>query len=768
MQNDNDFPQGTFFGIPDDQDQETETRLKACREALNLRLTTWLPALFAHLDESLQRLSLGTESGSPGADAFNTMRDLRQQQEAIQLEVKDQILAGLDHLRQAKPKNETEWDYADELELVEEAELEESLVLAALISRVEQHHNARLVTLNRRFTSLRPDCHFNNQNNPLAPAAICHAFRNALKAAKIPHRSRLLTYRLIERPLLDFLQELSQEIDLCLEQVETPPVAASRRRTQPAMATLREDGLQRPGEGPRLSRGDEGEETENVRPVGSDTSITGYRHGERDPFPLLSTLLHQRRNQARTAAPDPTSRETPEPISTEELLHALTRLQQRYSSLGLTNGEAIRRAGRHIQGELNPLLRLQTSSQRMRCLAEQDLDILDVISMMFDFLLEDRNIPYAMKSLLSRLQIPVIKATLSDIGFFRSKDHPVRRVLNNLSQLATTWSDDGDRSEDSLFGRIETWVNRLIMESGRNSDSFRQLDLELLAYMERERTNAIATEERTCQIGRGKEQLRLARRQVGWEIESRLLDHPDIPEPLQFLIRDAWRDVLLLAHLRAGPEGEAWHKALRVLDNLLWSVEIKTNQEDRQRLLHLIPDLLVELRAGLKGIAYDPHKMTEMLKELQKRHISCLRGSRSTVQGDDPGGGVEPKQGYPGASSAIGSVEPVSLESSTLTEPLGIGHWIEIIEISGQRTRAKLAWKSDACDIYIFVNRKGVQVAELSAKELGSLLEKGKAEILKEVDIPIVERSIVAMMKTLRETGEAIQPIGSWPSAQDK
>jgi len=131
-----------------------------------------------------------------------------------------------------------------------------------------------------------------------------------------------------------------------------------------------------------------------------------------------------------------------------------------------------------------------------RSLAEQDLDILDVIGMMFDFLLEDRNIPYAMKSLLSRLQIPVIKATLSDIGFFRSKDHPVRRVLNNLSQLATTWSDDGDRSEDSLFGRIETWVNRLIMESGRNSESFRHLDLEILAYMEREQTNALATEER--------------------------------------------------------------------------------------------------------------------------------------------------------------------------------------------------------------------------------------------------------------------------------
>lgn len=766
MQND-DFPRGTFFGIPDDQDQETKTRLRACRETLNLRLTTWLPALFAHLDEALQKLSMGPESGSLGADAFDAMRDLHHQRETIELGVKDRILAGFEHLRQAKPRDEAEWDYTYELQLVEEAELEESLILASLISRVEQHHRAQLVTLNRRFTSLRPDCRFDNQNNPLAPAAICHAFRSTLKAASLPRRSRLLIYRLLERPLLDFLQELSQEIDIHLEQTEALSIAARRRRTQPVTATIREDG-RRPGEGPRLSRGGGGERIGGSRPAGFGTPSNGKGSEERDPFPLLSALLHQRRNQARAAAPYPASRETLEPISTEELLHALTRLQERYSSLGLTNGEAIRRAGRRVQGELNPLLRLQTSSQRTRCLAEQDLDILDVIGMMFDFLLEDRNIPYAMKSLLSRLQIPVIKATLSDIGFFRSKDHPVRRVLNNLSQLATTWSDDGDRSEDSLFGRIETWVNRLIMESGRNSESFRQLDLEILAYMEREQTNALATEERTCQIGRGKEQLRLARRQVKWEIESRLADHPDIPEALRFLIQDAWRDVLLLAHLRAGPEGEAWHKSLRVLDDLLWSVEIKTTQEERQRLLHLIPDLLIELRAGLKGIAYDPHKMTEMLKELQKRHISCLRGSRSTLQGGDSGDGTEPKTGPPGGPPLVKSAEPAFPGGAALSEPLGIGHWIEIVEASGQRTRAKLAWKSEACDIYIFVNRKGVQVAELSTKELGSLLEKGQAEILREVDIPIVERSIVAMMKTLKETGEAIQAFGGEPSVQDE
>ena len=69
-----------------------------------------------------------------------------------------------------------------------------------------------------------------------------------------------------------------------------------------------------------------------------------------------------------------------------------------------------------------------------------------------------------MKALLLRLQIPMAKIAIVDHSFFRNKAHPARRLLNNLGDMAFRWSDDGDRSANSWYGRIESYVNRVLME----------------------------------------------------------------------------------------------------------------------------------------------------------------------------------------------------------------------------------------------------------------------------------------------------------------
>ena len=94
-------------------------------------------------------------------------------------------------------------------------------------------------------------------------------------------------------------------------------------------------------------------------------------------------------------------------------------------------------------------------------LNQVDQDVIDVIGMLFDFILDDRNVPDAMKALLGRLQIPMLKVAVLDRSFFGNKQHPARRLLNTLARAAMGWVDDGDRSPKSLYGRIETAVSRI-------------------------------------------------------------------------------------------------------------------------------------------------------------------------------------------------------------------------------------------------------------------------------------------------------------------
>ena len=49
---------------------------------------------------------------------------------------------------------------------------------------------------------------------------------------------------------------------------------------------------------------------------------------------------------------------------------------------------------------------------------------------MFDFVSADRQLPDAIKALLGRLQIPVLKAAMLDKEFFSRRKHPARLLVN--------------------------------------------------------------------------------------------------------------------------------------------------------------------------------------------------------------------------------------------------------------------------------------------------------------------------------------------------
>jgi hypothetical protein len=82
---------------------------------------------------------------------------------------------------------------------------------------------------------------------------------------------------------------------------------------------------------------------------------------------------------------------------------------------------------------------------------------------------------------------------------------------------------------------------------------------------------------------------------------------------------------------------------------------------------------------------------------------------------------------------------------------LAVGSWLEIRSADGTQSRAKLSWRSDVGDVYVFVNRKGVKVRELGTGDLAELMRRGHAELLAEPQVPLVERALVSIMRRMRE-----------------
>jgi hypothetical protein len=574
---------------------------------------------------------------------------------------------------------------------------------------------------------------------------------------------KLVVYKLFDSQVIHYTGGLYEELNSRLDHSDILPGLTSRQRKNPVAPALHSEP-RAASSAPAAARAVDSQGGA-VAPQAEAGQPPGPTDPDEQAYATLRALLHGYRRQQQPAD-RATPREEVRMVATADLLGVLGEMQRSVLALGLSRVDPGANESGALMHDLNNALKLGQEGESRRSLQGADLDTIDMISMLFDFIVHDRSLPDAMKSLLARLQIPMLKVALLDRAFFRNKSHPARQLLNQLSQLAFSWTDDGDRSEASLYGRVESIVSRVVVEFGADPGVFEAISRELNEYVQREQQSARMTEERTRQVSRGKEQLRTARRRVDRELGLRLGQRANVPGVVSSLLLDAWKDVLLLTYLRQGPESPEWEGALAVVDQLLWSVEPRTEPAQRQLLLQAIPTLLADLRTGLTGIAYDHSRMAKLFKDLQTLHITCLRGK----PGDTPVRLTQDREGLKIRKSDIAALEDAIIGRGpipTQTEGPSAGHrpderflrmaldvpvgsWLDLQETNGRRSRVKLAWKSDDSELFVFVNRKGVKVAEMTANMLAGLLSRATAEVLEVPQASLVDRALTTIMDRLR------------------
>jgi len=697
------------------------------RELTSSVLPRLLQDMFENLDDDLFQLADKSASDLLQTRYFEAMRELRKLRHPIQDAMLRSVLDRFDAFWSGQGADQLpaamEGD-SEELALVTEEDLEENLAVTAVVAKAENQYHRALYALGQRFGHMLGVGEVAVADNPLSPRVLVEGFRRGLNLWEGELPVKLVIFKLFERHVISYIGGMYDDMNDVLvtagvlpkivQQVKRYPVAPSVKRSRG------ESDEQAVEDVASAARESEAELSSNLLGVISDLLASRRAGNGVDvqlmhlpvvPSTQLVSVLH---NLQRDTLAEPVSTLT-EALEIRETLHQ----------------------------DLSIKLELGSGEHRVKRLDEPDQDILDVITMLFDFILDDANLPDPMKALLSRLQIPMVKVAMLDKNFFSHKTHPARRLLNNLARAVVGWVDDGDRTPQSLYGRVEAVVTRVLTDFVDDVTLFDVLDKEFTSIQEREGRSAQVAEERMTQVTRGQEHLRVARRRVEEVIKECLGDLEGLPEPATELLNEPWRDVLLLAYLREGEESETWCQAVEVAHRLVWSVTPKVEQQDRQELLKVIPDLLRRMREGLANISYDQHKAATLFKELQACHIGALRGKL-------------PEQA-PITRPVLHEIEeerrPAPMQDSFYHQARGlaVGQWLEW-EQDGRRLRGKLAWKSDITGSQVFVNRKGLKNAEMTVDSLAGLLREGKASVLEDAAAPLMDRALHAMLDVLRST----------------
>ncbi|HWS25167.1 MAG TPA: DUF1631 family protein, partial [Xanthomonadales bacterium] len=85
-----------------------------------------------------------------------------------------------------------------------------------------------------------------------------------------------------------------------------------------------------------------------------------------------------------------------------------------------------------------------------------------------------------------------------------------------------------------------------------------------------------------------------------------------------------------------------------------------------------------------------------------------------------------------------------------LARGIKVGTWVEFRHGETRAERAKLSWVSPISSKFLFVNRKGLKVADKTIWALASELRHGRAMLLE--DVPLFDRALDAIVERLKSS----------------
>ena len=278
-------------------------------------------------------------------------------------------------------------------------------------------------------------------------------------------------------------------------------------------------------------------------------------------------------------------------------------------------------------GSVNVLHELRTSGA-LGTLDDTGNTTLDIVALLFDYILDDPAIPDPIKALLGRLQIPMLKVATIDKSVFSKKSHPARRLLDAMANASIGWSETS-RSDDGLYDIIEHTVHRVIDEFESDLEIFDQLLDEFEKFVALQSEEAEARALRATHSLKTKEQIVLAKLEVDSALKQAFAGR-EVRSFVKDFLLDYWRQLMIVTYVEQGKDAESFTEQVKLADELVWSVQPTESADARKQLTKELPRLLRTLKQGMKTLEMDPPKCSEFLAMLASVHVVSVKTDAQT------------------------------------------------------------------------------------------------------------------------------------------
>ena len=682
-----------------------------CRQLAIDRMSTALAGMLDRIEDDLFELA-GKSTDREAQNAYLDARSqAREKRNAIQDTFRQHFVAFFDRKVKGNPIVKPQPEGEQELALVDDDELAGSIAVEQMSRKLKGTCEGELYALSQRMGFLMDKPEMGDDANPLSPATVCAALKDACDQLEASFRVRMTLLAQLERYVAADLQGMYHELNAHL--VAHSVLPEIRPRIRRAASTARKI----------------------TTPLQPSPSM------QRDLLATLADLL---------ATSSPSGAPTVPPAFVNEL----TRMH--------------REAGAAASGQnaLVNVVRRIREAPNMNGLGSVDSITIDLVAMLFDFIFEDEHIPSAAKAQLGRLQIPTLKVALLDKSFFSSKSHPARRLLDLLAESAMGL-DIAAPDQCEVLRIIERAVQRVLDEFVTDQQVFDRIATEVAGFIEERQRAETSLVERSARLIDEREREEDARMAAHEAIARRLTAREWVPPMVRTMLQGAWMNALARVHRAEGEDSAMWKGLLATVDDLLWSVEPKHAADDRKRLVTMLPGMLKRIQLGMDRGEMPADERTVFLGSLVDCHAAAMKAGQRGLAAVPPAPAPPAQPQKPEIERATVPVGEMQVEEIRLRAPhdaavrnvftrtgiwthLQRGTWVEFTS-EGVRTRARLTWISPNKGVYLFTNPfSHAPAVSVSPEALAEQMRRGEARVID--DAPLTERAVDSMLATLKES----------------
>jgi hypothetical protein len=355
---------------------------------------------------------------------------------------------------------------------------------------------------------------------------------------------------------------------------------------------------------------------------------------------------------------------------------------------------------------------------------------------MLENLMQDRRLLPSIRQNLKTMEPVLIALSHSDPRFFSERKHPARLFLDQITSRSLAFSSQ-DEPGYARFQKLFDNAIRVFAGGEGDAAAFARVLRKLEEGWAREEHDQRQRAEESARGLLHAEQRSLLAQRLAQDFAGRI-QGKKVPEIVATFLRGPWAQVVAESQLLCVDGTVDADGYLGLVDDLIWSVQVRLARRNRARLVEMVPGMLVKMRQGLNLISYPPERIPVFFDALIAVHEQAFEGARSVPVEDAVNTTVErdaeavesevdvspdafwmaddeaadaaylkgTKDLAPEFTEEPETPDPVDQQAWT-SQSLTTGSWVDLA-LGGVWVRAQLTWASPHRTLFMFISTGGM------------------------------------------------------------